>query len=77
MKHSIVVCLVQAYQPSSYDEAGNKPCQTCKCMVLDVSLPTGYVMASHLFKFKWHMRVEECLGFDNINNSRNGLLLAK
>ena len=68
---------MQAYQPSSYDEGRNKPCQTCKCMVLDVSLPTGYVTASHLFKFKWHMRVKEVLGFDNINNIRNGLLLAK
>jgi hypothetical protein len=68
---------MQAYQQSSYDEDGNKPCKTCKCMVLDVSLPTGYVTGSHLFKFKWHMAVQEVLGFSNINDTRNGILLAK
>ena len=46
-------------------------------MVLDVSLPTGYVTGSHLFKFKWHMVVQEVLGFSNINDIKNGLLLAK
>jgi len=46
-------------------------------MVLDVSLPTGYVVGLHLFKFKWHMAVQEVLGFRNVNDPRNGLLLAK
>lgn len=46
-------------------------------MVLDVSLPTRYVTASYLFKFKWHMTVKELLGFECVNDPRNGLLLAK
>jgi hypothetical protein len=69
--------IVQAYQQSSHDEDGHKPCKSCKCMVLDVSLPTGYVVGLHLFKFKWHMAVQEVLGFRNVNDPRNGLLLAK
>ena len=68
---------VQAYQQSSYDEDEDKPCKTCKCMLLDVRLPTSYVTGSHLFKFKWHMAVQEVLGFSCINDTRNGLLLAK
>lgn len=71
------VQLIKAYQQSSYDEARNKPCQTCKCMVLGVSLPTGYVTASHLFKFKWHLTVQEFFGFVSVYNPRNGLLLAQ
>ncbi len=46
-------------------------------MLLDVSLPTGYVTGLHLFKFTWHMAVQEVLGFSNINDTKNGLLLAK
>ena len=46
-------------------------------MLLDVTLPTSYVTGSHLFKFKWHMAVQEVLGFSRINDTRNGLLLAK
>ena len=68
---------VQAYQRSSYDEDEDKPRKTCKCMLLDVMLPTSYVTGSHLFKFKWHMVVQEVLGFSCINDTRNGLLLAK
>ncbi len=45
-------------------------------MLLDVSLPTGYVTGLHVFKFKWHMAVQEVLGFSNINDVKNGLLLA-
>ncbi|DBA90046.1 TPA: hypothetical protein ACH3X2_004312 [Trebouxia sp. C0005] len=69
--------LIKAYQQSSYDKAEGKPCKTCKCMLLDVILPTSYVTGSHLFKFKWHMAVQEVLGFSCINDTRNGLLLAK
>ena len=50
---------VQAYQRSSYDEDEDKPRKNCKCMLLDVTLPTSYVTGSHLFKFKWHMAVQE------------------
>ena len=35
--------IVQAYQQSPYDENGTQPCKICKCMVLDMSLPTDYV----------------------------------
>lgn len=45
-------------------------------MLLDVSLPTGYVTGLQVFKFKWHMAVQEVLGFSNINDVKNGLLLA-
>ncbi|DBB01759.1 TPA: hypothetical protein ACH3X1_000378 [Trebouxia sp. C0004] len=69
--------LIKAYQRSSYDEDEDKPRKTCKCMLLDVTLPTSYVTGSHLFKFKWHMAVQEVLGFSCINDTRNGLLLAK
>lgn len=69
--------IVQAYQQSSYNEDGNKPCKSCKCMVLNMSLPTEYVIGLHLFKFKWHMVVQSVLGFKNVTDPRNGLLLAK
>ncbi|DBB01760.1 TPA: hypothetical protein ACH3X1_000378 [Trebouxia sp. C0004] len=74
---AFLVHRLQAYQRSSYDEDEDKPRKTCKCMLLDVTLPTSYVTGSHLFKFKWHMAVQEVLGFSCINDTRNGLLLAK
>lgn len=69
--------VIKAYQPSAYDEATDQSRQMCKCMVLDVSLLLGFVTASHLFKFKWHLDVQQVLGFRNINDTKNGLLLAK
>lgn len=34
-------------------------------------------VAAHLFKFAWRAHVDEVLGFSNINDPANGLMLLK
>lgn len=46
-------------------------------MLLDRFLPSNVVCGSHLFKYSWHEDVSNTLGFTNINDTRNGLLLFK
>ncbi len=48
-----------------------------RCMLLDAAYPEALVCASHLFKYSWRYDVEQTLGFKNINDPRNGLLLLK
>jgi hypothetical protein len=48
-----------------------------RCLLLDESFDSGLVCGSHLFKYSWHMDVYATLGFHNINDTRNGILLLK
>ena len=45
--------------------------------LLNVLLPRHVVIAAHLFKLCWADVVYDTLGFRNINDLRNGLLLNK
>ena len=66
----------QAYQCQVAAGApGERP--KIRCLLLDESFDSGLVCASHLFKYCWHMDVYATLGFHNINDTRNGLLLLK
>ena len=47
------------------------------CMFSGVELPVKTVIAGHLFKSCWAQSCKSRLGFDDINNPRNGLLLFK
>lgn len=48
-----------------------------RCMLLDDFFPSPLVCAVHLFKFAWWDQVQEVMGFQCINDVRNGLLLIK
>lgn len=48
-----------------------------KCMLTETELPTQSVIAGHLFKLCWANDCKDRLGFDDINNPRNGLLWFK
>jgi hypothetical protein len=48
-----------------------------RCMLMNDYYSTALVCASHLFKYSWRDKVKATLGFENINDSRNGLLLLK
>ncbi len=46
-------------------------------MLLNEYFPYELVCGSHLFKYAWKDDVKATLGFVNINDTRNGLLLFK
>lgn len=48
-----------------------------KCMVSGIFFPSNVVIAGHLFKFCWAEFCDDRLGFSNIDNPRNGLLMFK
>lgn len=48
----------------------------CWCLLTDFLLPSATVIGAHLFKWEWSEYVHE-LGFDSINDVRNGLPLWK
>jgi hypothetical protein len=54
-----------------------KPVANVKCMFSGISLPVEVVIGSHLFKSCWSDHCKARLGFENINDPRNGLLLFK
>ncbi len=46
------------------------------CQILGVDLPKSLVIGGHIFKHEWAgVQAEVLLGIENINSSRNGLLL--
>ena len=47
------------------------------CMITGVFLPKPWVIASHIWKRAWHLHTFSMMGFENINDPRNGLLLFK
>jgi hypothetical protein len=47
------------------------------CMATGEYLSASLVAAAHLFKHAWHHNVSEAMGFLDINDVRNGLLLMK
>lgn len=47
------------------------------CMFTEMLLPRGVVIGGHLFKSCWARDCKARLGFDDINDPRNGLLLFK
>ena len=47
------------------------------CMITGVFLPKRWVIASHIWKRAWHQYTFSMMGFENINDPRNGLLLFK
>ena len=47
------------------------------CMGLGVYLPRELVCGAHLFKYSWRHHADQVLGFTNINDPANGLLLIK
>ncbi|PNH09061.1 hypothetical protein TSOC_004373, partial [Tetrabaena socialis] len=46
-------------------------------MLLGEYCPYRLVCGAHLFKYAWRSYVSDVLGFDNINDVKNGLLLLK
>ena len=48
-----------------------------RCQLLGIGLPTCLVTAGHIFKHKWGKLVMPWMGFSDIDNVRNGLLLFK
>lgn len=48
-----------------------------KCMFSGIVLPVQVIIGGHLFKSCWAKDCKARLGFDDINDSRNGLLLFK
>ena len=48
-----------------------------KCMLLGFGLPACLVVAGHIFKFEWKGLVEDWMGFPDIDDPGNGLLLFK
>jgi hypothetical protein len=46
-------------------------------MLLGGLFPSNAVCGGHLFKYEWREDVLATLGFKNINDPRNGLLLLK
>lgn len=47
------------------------------CMGLGKFIPKQLVCGAHLFKHSWRIDVDRVLGFTNINDPANGLLLIK
>ena len=47
------------------------------CMITREFLPKPWVIASHIWKRAWHQHTFSMMGFENINDPRNGLLLFK
>ncbi|WIA09402.1 hypothetical protein OEZ85_008807 [Tetradesmus obliquus] len=47
------------------------------CMGLGKFIPKQLVCGAHLFKHSWRIDVDRVLGFTNINDPANGLLLNK
>ena len=45
------------------------------CQILGKELPKFLVIGSHIFKHEWAKQVQKLLGFNNINDPRNGFLL--
>ena len=50
---------------------------TLFCMGLGKFVPKELVCGAHLFKYSWRNEVAQVLGFTNINDPANGLLLIK
>jgi len=50
---------------------------TLFCMGLGKFVPKQLVCGAHLFKYSWRNEVAQVLGFTNINDPANGLLLIK
>ena len=48
-----------------------------RCMLTNDYYQKDFVCASHLFKYSWSSDVQATLGFTNINDIRNGLVLLK
>ena len=48
-----------------------------RCMLLNTALPSQLVIGSHLFRHKLEKLVEKLMGFSDIDDGRNGLLLFK
>lgn len=51
--------------------------KTLRCSLLNLALPRGNVIGAHLAKRSWHGFVKSLLGFDDVHDVRNGLLLHK
>ena len=50
---------------------------TLFCVGLGKFVPKQLVCGAHLFKYSWRNEVAQVLGFSNINDPANGLLLIK
>ena len=48
-----------------------------RCMLSGFHLPQAVVIAGHLFKYAWAEFAEAWMGFKDINDERNGMLLFK
>lgn len=48
-----------------------------RCMVLGLELSKSNVTGAHIFKYEWREFSSEIMGFDDIDDVRNGLLLYK
>ena len=62
--------LIRAYGAKLSDE------KKLRCMLLNTPLPSNDVIAVHLFRWRWKDKCHR-LSFDDIDDTRNGLLLYK
>lgn len=59
----------------AYSCAGQN--DTLRCLLTNELYPYKLVCGAHIFKYQWRDDVFATLGFKNINDTRNGLLLIK
>ena len=68
--------LVQLFSRDVKTEYGALQGSDCWCLLTNDVLPSSTVIGSHLFKWEWSEYVH-LLGFEDINDVRNGLPLWK
>lgn len=66
----------QLFNRSVKSDYGALQGSKCWCLLTNAVLPSSTVIGSHLFKWEWSEYVH-LLGFDNINDVKNGLPLWK
>lgn len=68
--------LAELFRRSVKTEYGALQGRKCWCLLTNAVLPSSTVISSHLFKWEWSEHVH-LLGFDDINDVKNGLPLWK
>ncbi|GMF21545.1 unnamed protein product [Phytophthora lilii] len=69
--------LIRTYQCDMGTYQDDMENRMLRCMLLNTALPSGLVIASHLFRRKNEYISRKLMGFDNIDDVKNGLLLFK
>ncbi|GMF33267.1 unnamed protein product [Phytophthora lilii] len=69
--------LIRTYQCDMGTYQDDMENRMLRCMLLNTALPSGLVIACHLFRRKNEYICRKLMGFDNIDDVKNGLLLFK